>query len=84
MFFHIDESGNTGNNLFDFSQPRLSYGVLSSTKNVDVLCKNVHKKILKQIGQEQIHANVLGIGGLCDIVPELIAIQKRINFNFDY
>ncbi|RJP77037.1 MAG: hypothetical protein C4522_16445 [Desulfobacteraceae bacterium] len=84
MFFHIDESGNTGNNLFDFSQPRLSYGVLSSTKNSDVLCKNIHKKILEQIGQEQIHANVLGIGGLCDIAHGLIKIQKRINFDFDY
>jgi len=84
MFFHIDESGNTGNNLFDVSQPRLSYGVLSSTKNSDVLCKDIHNKILEQIGKEYIHANVLGIGGLCDIAPELIEIQKQINFDFDY
>ena len=26
MFFHIDEAGNTGMNLFDRNQPRLSYG----------------------------------------------------------
>ena len=27
MFFHIDESGNTGMNLFDANQRRLSCGV---------------------------------------------------------
>ncbi len=35
MYFYIDESGNSGNNLFDRSQPVLSYGVLSSEVNVD-------------------------------------------------
>ncbi len=84
MFFHVDESGNTGNNLFDSSQPRLSYGVLSSTLNVDALCVNVHKKIQKKIGKNQIHANHLGIRGLVDISPYLIEIQKIMKFDFDY
>ncbi len=84
MFFHIDESGNTGNNLFDSAQPRLSYGVLSSLKNVDVLCTGIHKKILREIGEEQIHANQLGIGRLVKIAPHLIEIQNKMNFDFDY
>ena len=45
MYFHIDEAGNTGNNLFDSDQPRLSYGVLSSLVNADALCIDVHKNI---------------------------------------
>jgi len=84
MFFHIDESGNTGNNLFDLNQPRLSYGVLSSRTNVDALCKNIHRKILNKINDEQIHANELGIGGLCNIASELIELQKKMHFDFDY
>lgn len=84
MFFYIDESGNTGNNLFDFTQPRFSYGVLSCTKNAEVLCKSMHNKILKEIGQEQIHANEIGIGGLIKIAPKLVEIQKRVKFDFDY
>lgn len=84
MFFHIDESGNTGNNLFDSAQPRLSYGVLSSLQNVDALCIGVHKKILSKIGDEQIHANQLGIGGLVKIAPYLIEIQNKMKFDFDY
>lgn len=84
MFFHIDESGNTGNNLFDSEQPRLSYGVLSSQRNVDVLCSSIYKKILHDIDDNQIHANKLGIGGLTTIAPHLIQIQKKMKFNFDY
>ncbi len=84
MFFHIDEAGNTGNNLFDSAQPRLSYGVLSSVKNADVLCIEIHKKILCEIEDEQVHANQLGTGGLVRIAPYLIEIQKRMQFDFDY
>lgn len=84
MFFHIDESGNTGNNLFDEAQPRLSYGVLSSKRNVDALCVSMHRKILKEIGQPQIHANELGFGGLVKIADHLIELQEKMEFDFDY
>jgi hypothetical protein len=84
MFFHIDESGNTGNNLFDENQPRLSYGLISSTTNVDALCKKEYKAILKIIDDDLIHANILGIKGLVEIAPLLIKIQKKIKFDFDY
>jgi hypothetical protein len=84
MFFHIDESGNTGNNLFDSAQPRLSYGVLSSVINVDALCVGIHRQIQREIGKEQIHANQLGFGGLVKIAPHLIEIQNKMKFDFDY
>ena len=84
MFFHIDESGNTGNNLFDFAQPRLSYGVLSSLRNVDALCTRLHAKIQREIDDDQIHANKLGIAGLVEIAPHLVEIQKKMKFDFDY
>jgi len=84
MFFHIDEAGNTGNNLFDSAQPRLSYGVLSSLRNVDALCADLHKEVQHNIGDKQIHANQLGFGGLVKIAPYLIEIQRRMKFDFDY
>lgn len=37
MFSHVDESGHTGSELFDATQPVLYYGVLSSDMNLDVL-----------------------------------------------
>lgn len=84
MFFHIDESGNTGNNLFDENQPRLSYGLISSTTNVDALCKKEYKAILKIIDDDLIHANILGMKGLVKIAPLLVKIQKKMKFDFDY
>ncbi|WP_442497991.1 hypothetical protein [Methylobacter sp. sgz302048] len=84
MYFHIDEAGNTGNNLFDSAQPRLSYGVLSSLRNVDALCTDIHKEIQREIGDGQIHANQLGFGGLVRIAPLLIEIQRKMEFDFDY
>jgi len=84
MFFHIDESGNTGNNLFDKNQPRLSYGLISSRTNVDALCEKEHKAIQKIIDEPLIHANKLGMKGLEEIAPLLIKIQKKIKFDFDY
>jgi hypothetical protein len=84
MFFHIDESGNTGNNLFDENQPRLSYGLISSVTNVDALCVAEHNTIRNIIDDGLIHANILGIGGLVKIAPQLIKIQKKMKFDFDY
>ncbi len=84
MFFHIDESGNTGNNLFDENQPRFSYGLISSTTNVDALCIREHQAIQKIIDCDVIHANVLGMARLVKIAPLLIKIQKKIKFDFDY
>lgn len=84
MFFHVDESGNTGNNFFDTDQPRLSYGVISSTLNADALCIASHKKVQDIVGEQLIHANKLGIGGLAKISHLLIEIQTKLRLDFDY
>lgn len=84
MFFHIDESGNTGNNLFDRAQPRLSYGLLSSRKNVDVLGVKYFKEICKLLGTTSLHANELGVGKLTKIVPQLSRLHNKMGFHFDF
>ena len=84
MFFFIDESGNTGNNLFDAGQRVLSYGALSSKKNPDALCVKLHNQILRELGEDSIHANQLGVGRLTAIAPLLYQLQIRMKFNFDY
>lgn len=35
MYCYVDESGNTGSNLFDEAQPALFYGVLTSKLDLD-------------------------------------------------
>ena len=84
MFFHIDESGNTGMNLFDRNQPRLSYGVLSSGLNVDALGLSAHKEMTERLGVDALHANEMGVGGLAKIEDVLYALQTKFRFGFDY
>ena len=84
MFFHIDESGNTGLNLFDKDQRRLSYGVLCSRLNVDALGASTHKQMTKRLGVSALHANELGVSGILKIADQLYALQKKFRFSFDY
>ena len=84
MFFHIDESGNTGNNLFDPQQPRLSYGLLSSRTNVDALGLGLHRAMLKKLDVPELHAAELGFGGLEEIAPLLMQLHQKMKFDFDY
>jgi hypothetical protein len=84
LFFHVDESGNSGNNLFDHNQPVLSYGVLSSETNVDVLASREHAGILRRLGEDSIHANQLGAGRILSIVGDLIRLHDKFDFHFDY
>ena len=65
MFFFIDESGNTGNNLFDASQPVLRYGTLSSRLNPDASWrKSAHAAMLRKLDVACLHANELGLSRL--------------------
>jgi hypothetical protein len=76
MFFYIDESGNTGNNLFDSAQPVPSYGLLSCATNVDILARGIHKKMLARLGVSQLHANELREEGLVKIADLLLSSTK--------
>jgi len=84
MFFHIDEAGNTGNNLFDSVQPTLSYGMISSPRNVDVLGRALHREILRELDVEQLHASRLGMQGLSRVARPLLDLQQEFRFGFDY
>lgn len=84
MFFYVDESGNSGRNLFDQTQPILSYGVLSSHTSLDLLGTREHASIRRKIGADRIHANELKYDGLRKIADDLVALQLRFGLRFDY
>ena len=83
MHFYVDESGHTGPNLFDASQPMLYYGVLSSVVNVDVLAAERMRALRMRAGIERVHASELGNGGLVPLVDDLVALQKNMALRFD-
>lgn len=84
MYFYVDESGNTGANLFDNTQPILYYGVLSSNLNIDNLADEAVKVLRAFLGVERLHANELGMGRLVKISKCLISLQKSLDLCFDF
>lgn len=84
MFLHIDESGNSGNNLFDQNQPVLSYGVLSSRWDVDIHAEKERREILKRVGGDSLHANQVREIGLRKIADLMADLHGQFEFRFDY
>ncbi|MGX9526713.1 DUF3800 domain-containing protein [Alcaligenes nematophilus] len=83
MYFYIDESGQTGLNLFDPQQPVLYYGVLSSPHNLNEVARPAVECFRERFGVERLHANELGLGRISNIASELEALQVKFNLKFD-
>ena len=84
MFFYIDESGNTGLNLFDKAQSTLYYGVISSPFNLDLKLDRTFKKLRKQLGVERLHASELGCFQLNKIAGSIRQLIKKYDISFDF
>lgn len=83
MFFYVDESGHTGKNLFDETQPCLYYGVLSSTHDLDEVAGKEIEEARQRKDVERLHASDLGMGGLVDIHDCLVSVQEKYALEFD-
>ncbi|WP_293266734.1 DUF3800 domain-containing protein [Neptunomonas sp.] len=84
MYFYVDESGQTGLNLFDESQPFLYYGVLISRFNLDILAEKDLKPLRKKLDVERLHASELGNGRLVEISKDINKIKRKYNLSFDF
>lgn len=84
MYFYVDESGQTGLNLFDNAQPFLYYGVLRSKLNLDVLAEKDLRPLRKKLNVKRLHAAELGNGRLVEISDELNDLKKKYDLSFDF
>lgn len=84
MHFYVDESGNTGQHLFDANQPSLYYGVLCCRKNLDVIAKPLLTRLRSELGVDRLHANQLGVARLQPVYELFSRFQKAndVRFNF--
>lgn len=82
MYAYIDETGNTGENLFDHNQPVFLTGALITKTNFDLLYKKRVESICDKIGVESLHANELGFGRLEDIASDLLIVLKKSDARF--
>lgn len=83
MYFYIDESGQTGSNLFDQSQSVFYYGMLSSKFDIDSCAVDKLKRIRNRLGVSRLHAAELGVARLDLIADDLIYLQNSLNTDFD-
>lgn len=83
MNFYVDETGHTGPNLFDRTQPVLSYGVLSSPDDLDKVAETELAVLRKKLGVQRLHAAELGMHRLNEVVDTLLILQKEYRIRFD-
>lgn len=81
MYFYIDESGNSGNNLFDKQQPFLYYATLAAPLNLqrEQTLKELITVLRNDFQVDRLHANELGITKLDSISGKL----KQIIFDYN-
>lgn len=82
MYAYVDETGNTGPNIFDPEQPIFMTAALITKTNFDLVHKNDIARIAKKIGETELHANIVGIERIEDIASDLLALFKRCDARF--
>ncbi|MGC1498101.1 MAG: DUF3800 domain-containing protein, partial [Sulfitobacter sp.] len=82
MYCFVDESGNTGQNLFDDDQPILYYGVITCRVNLDVLAEPLLKRLRHRLGVDRLHANQLGVARLSEIALDLAKFSTKKDVRF--
>jgi hypothetical protein len=82
MFAFIDETGNTGQNLFDESQPTFITAALITRSDFDQVYGQATKALAWQLGAEQLHARQLGTDRLEQVAAGLLSILKKADARF--
>lgn len=83
MYCYVDESGNTGNELFDPNQPILYYGLIIAKANLHVVALPLLEAARAKLGVPTLHANELGVGRLSEVAEGLgrFSIERDVRFS---
>lgn len=86
MFFYIDESGQTGNNLFDSAQPFFFYGLLSAPEDLreDAELAKLIDNIRSSLNVRVLHANALTEEQLRFAMRELFDLLRVRDVKFSF
>ncbi|CAI8786584.1 conserved protein of unknown function [Methylocaldum szegediense] len=82
MYAYVDETGNTGPNIFDPEQPVFMTAALITKTNFDLVHKKEVARIARIVGETELHANVIGIDRIEQVAGELLALFKRSDARF--
>jgi len=82
LYAYVDETGNTGNNVFDENQPDFVTGALITRGDFDRAHASAVADIAKKIGVANLHGGELGLGRIDAIADDLLSLLNRIRANF--
>ena len=82
FYVYVDESGNTGKNIFDLAQPDYYAGALISKGEFDTVHGQAIRRLAMRFGANAIHANELGLGRLEALAKELFKILYEADVKF--
>lgn len=77
MYAYVDETGNTGGRLLDDNQPLFVTAALLTRCDFDKRFGAEVRAIAASIGEEEIHANLLGIGRIEDLAPAILKVVRK-------
>jgi len=79
MWAYVDETGNTGNRIFDPDQPYFVTAAMMTKTNFDINFASSVWAISQSVGVSTLHARELGMGLACS--PE---VRPRMSFESGY
>ncbi len=82
MYVYVDETGNTGNELFDPEQPVFVTAAMMTKTNFDAVRRGDLKAIAGRVGASSLHANELGISRIEEIADDLLRVIRNANARF--
>lgn len=82
LFAYVDESGNTGKNIFDVAQPDFFTAALVTKGDFDMHYGAQVAALAEPFGAKAIHANVLGLGRLETIADALLDVLFAADAHF--
>ncbi|MBG1231096.1 DUF3800 domain-containing protein [Aestuariivirga litoralis] len=82
FFAYVDETGNTGHNIFDPAQPDFFSGALITKGDFDLNFGKQISAISQQLNTEALHARVLGIGKIETVASQLLRILESAEATF--
>ncbi len=82
MFAYIDESGNTGPNLFDPNQPGFYSAAVLSKRDIDLDYAAEFSRLAAVAGAPSLHAAEMGAAALDRVLPSLQQMVKRDGIRF--
>jgi len=82
MYAYVDETGNTGPNIFDAAQPRFLTAALLTKTKFDAVHGQAMRDIAKAAGASALHANELGLHKIEELARPLLRVLKKADARF--